>query len=86
MKIFFTILVAFCNVLYGQEQNISEVLGKAFIYSPGNEQSVVFRKTLVIANDIRWADLNIFADSYYSLYINGNYVLSGPSRFDPARP
>jgi hypothetical protein len=86
VKIFFTILVAFCNLLYGQEQNISEVLGKAFIYSPGNEPSVVFRKTLVIANDIRWADLNIFADSYYSLYINGNYVLNGPSRFDPVKP
>jgi len=86
MKKYVFILIAMYNMLYGQNNKDSDVLQKSFIYSPGKEGAVVFRKAIVIKDDISKAELNIFADSYYSLYINGKYVINGPSRFDPSRP
>ncbi|MBN1480806.1 hypothetical protein JXA70_11075 [candidate division KSB1 bacterium] len=63
----------------------SSLLQRSMIWSPGDENAVVFRKTFTIPK-IGKTTAFIFADSYYALYLNGNYVLSGPSRFDPKRP
>jgi len=45
-----------------------------------------FRKTVEIDQNIDSAELNIFADNSYQLFVNGNFVQFGPGRFDPRFP
>lgn len=47
---------------------------------------VVFRKSFNLEPSDSDAQLKIFADSRYLLWINGQYVLRGPCRFNPKRP
>ncbi len=47
---------------------------------------VVFRKSFNLEKIGSDAQLQIFADSRYLLWINGKYVLRGPCRFNPERP
>lgn len=56
------------------------------IWSGAGGSAVVFRKQFSITGSIIQANLHIFADSYYALYVNGQYILNGPGRFDPKRP
>lgn len=67
-------------------KEIGNQLQNTIIWSVGGEKTVVFRKSFNISKTIDKAEVHVFADSYYALYINGNYVLSGPSRFDPKWP
>ncbi|MBN2010049.1 hypothetical protein JW960_11960 [candidate division KSB1 bacterium] len=71
--------------LNSSAQPNASLLQRSMIWSPGGENTVVFRKTFTIPK-VDKITAFIFADSYYALYVNGNYVLSGPSRFDPKRP
>lgn len=77
--------IAALNV-YAFTDKISEKLQKSFIYSREKGNAVLFRKDIRLAKEMTKGNLYIFADSYYALYINGKYVISGPSRFDPKRP
>jgi alpha-L-rhamnosidase len=65
---------------------LSEKLKSSMVWTNGTGHTAVFRKTfdLPIQNDP--ASVVIFADSYYALYVNGEYVVSGPGRFDPKWP
>jgi len=47
---------------------------------------VVFRKSFELSVPGSPAQLQLFADSRYLLWINGQYVLRGPCRFNPKRP
>jgi hypothetical protein len=47
---------------------------------------VVFRKSFELLEPGSPAQLQLFADSRYLLWINGQYVLRGPCRFNPKRP
>lgn len=47
-------------------------------------QFILFRKTFTLAQTVGAADLAIFADSRYRLYVNGAYLGQGPARA-PAR-
>lgn len=47
---------------------------------------VVFRKSFDLKETRSQALLQLFADSRYLLWINGQYVLRGPCRFNPKRP
>jgi alpha-L-rhamnosidase len=47
---------------------------------------VVFRKSFDLDEYPATAQVQIFADSRYLLWINGKYVLRGPCRFNPKRP
>jgi alpha-L-rhamnosidase len=64
----------------------SERLQNAVIWTKENVQTAVFRKTIAVPTKKGPVRANIFADSFYGLYINGKFVMSGPSRFDPKRP
>jgi alpha-L-rhamnosidase len=47
---------------------------------------VAFRKGFSIADQPARAELSLFADVRYMLWINGRYVLRGPARFNPKGP
>jgi hypothetical protein len=50
------------------------------------QQFVAFRKRFEIQRPPSSASLNIFADSRYLLWIDGQYVARGPCRFNPSHP
>ncbi len=66
--------------------SVAEQLQRSFIWSADTAHTAVFRKTVHLDRVPARAEAYVFADSYYALYINGKYVLLGPSRFDPSRP
>ncbi len=84
--ILFTLFILWATTAFSNDNKIAQKLQNAFIWAKGNETSVVFRKQVVIKNNFKQAHVYLFADSYYGLYINGRYILSGPSRFDPKWP
>ena len=53
---------------------------------PEEQAYVVFRKEFEIEKAISNAELRIFADTRYMLWINGRYVERGPCRFDSKHP
>ncbi len=52
----------------------------------GDPVFVAFRKAFHLAAKPKVAELRIFADLRYLLWVNGRYVLRGPVRFDPKAP
>lgn len=46
----------------------------------------MFRKTFEITGKVKVAELKMFADTHYQLFINGIFVEFGPVRFDPSFP
>jgi alpha-L-rhamnosidase len=46
----------------------------------------LFRKTFEVSGEIEKAILNLFADTNYQLFVNGEFVEFGPVRFDPRFP
>jgi hypothetical protein len=52
--------------------------------SPG--VAAAFRKTFALSEKPARADLNLFADARYVLWVNGDYVERGPARFQPNGP
>ena len=52
----------------------------------GDTGFVAFRKSFTLADKPKAAELRIFADLRYFLWINGRYVVRGPVRFDPKAP
>ena len=54
--------------------------------SEGEPIFVAFRKTFALDAQPKAAELRIFADLRYQLWVNGRYVVRGPVRFDPKAP
>jgi hypothetical protein len=52
----------------------------------GRAQVVLFRYDLTVTKPPAHADLQLFADSQYLLYVGGHAVAAGPARFYPAHP
>ncbi len=52
----------------------------------GRNQYASFRYSFDLNSDAKTAEFNIFVDSFYELYINGEFVQFGPVRFDPKSP
>ena len=50
------------------------------------DRKICFRKSIVTVNEIEKLELNIWADSRYYLWINGNFIGTGPSRCWPEAP
>ena len=73
-----------------EDDSPGRALQKNFIWldsAPfGKEVYVVFRKQWKIIDRPEKAILNIFADTRYMLWINGQYVERGPCRFVPSHP
>lgn len=76
----------------GQDQPLDgpSVIQSSMIWSapdPGAEgKYVAFRRVFDLHGSPGSARLLVFADARYLLWINGHYVLRGPSRFNPKRP
>jgi len=47
---------------------------------------VAFRKHFQLADAEKPVRLEIFADTRYLLWVNGQYVQRGPARFEPVAP
>ncbi len=47
---------------------------------------VVFRREFTLARSPKNANLHLFANSRYMLWVNGRYVERGPARFEPKAP
>lgn len=71
---------------------IAAALQQSFIWpdwvpDPTEAQAyIAFRQNFTIDAAPSSALLHIFADSRYWLWVNGNYILRGPCRFNPKRP
>ena len=52
----------------------------------GDGVAVAFRKTFQLARQPGRAEMFIFADARYLLWVNGQYVERGPARFQPNGP
>jgi alpha-L-rhamnosidase len=75
--------IASCSLF---ASTVSKQLQHSVVWSSGTGQTAVFRKTFDVPKQNEPANVVVFADSYYALYVNGEYVVSGPSRFDPKWP
>ena len=54
--------------------------------NPADASFVAFRKRFELGVAPRGATLRLFADVRYLLWINGQYILRGPARFEPTGP
>lgn len=65
-------------------------LQSSFIWTPtsppGTQAYVAFRGPPFIAPAQHNTTIHLFADTRYQLYVNGQYILRGPCRFNPKRP
>lgn len=67
-------------------------LASSFIWTGQSESQqkrgdcVGFRKTFQVASPGARTIMHVYADARYVLWINGDYVERGPSRFEPAAP
>ena len=84
------LLILPCTVPLSAQANRPSAIQSSFIWSTakpdGNQAYVVFRKGFELSKPPLVASLQIFADSRYLLWINGQYVLRGPCSFNPKRP
>ncbi len=55
-------------------------------HGEGRNRYAMFRRTFELKQIPDQAKLHLFADSFYTLWINGIYVNFGPTRFDPRYP
>ena len=90
-----TLTILVTSYTNGQQKNIKSYgpeLKNSIIWQRGIENnlnephSVGFRKQVEIKNIPEKAEMMVFADSRYVLWINGKYVERGPCRFDPKGP
>jgi hypothetical protein len=80
-----------CNAALAVDETLGRELESSMIWAasvPAGQQAyVVFRKSFELkAQPEHPARLDIFADSRYMLWVNGEQILRGPCRFNPKRP
>ncbi|MEI6048172.1 MAG: alpha-L-rhamnosidase C-terminal domain-containing protein [Bacteroidota bacterium] len=87
------ILASSCkNRQHDVNDSYGQLLKNSIIWQRGNVNilneplSVGFRKQVEIITNPKKAEIMIFADSRYVLWINGKYIERGPCRFDPKGP
>ncbi len=72
------------------EDALGKSLQTAMVWAPPDAQLqssfVAFRKQFALATAPRTATMHLFADVRYMVWINGQYVLRGPARFEPTGP
>jgi alpha-L-rhamnosidase len=89
LPIIFLIFTTSCTVPR-QSANQMPAIQSSMIWSTSEIDKdggyVVFRKSFELSDANSPAQLQLFADSRYLLWINGQYVLRGPCRFNPKRP
>jgi len=55
-------------------------------HGKGRNLHGMFRRSFEVSGSVKKAELNLFADSVYELYVNGRTINFGPARFDPRTP
>ncbi|MFA6947995.1 MAG: hypothetical protein WCQ72_03360, partial [Eubacteriales bacterium] len=65
---------------------MSHTLEKYTAWCADSSDTAVFRHGFTLDLPPAAAQSCIFADSYYALYINGDFIAYGPERFDPKYP
>jgi hypothetical protein len=72
------------------QENFTNALQSSVVWSPspspGAQAYVAFLRSFVLNRVPESAQLNLFADSRYLLWVNGTNILRGPCRFNPKRP
>ena len=85
-----SLLVFVSAFVASAEDPLGQELQRSFAWlksaPTGTQVYAAFRKTFELAKVPDKAQLSIFADSRYILWINGQYVDRGPCRFDPKGP
>jgi len=88
--LFYCFLITVNGHSQPQSRSLKSTIQSSVIWSSsepdGKQAYVAFRKSFNINEIASPALLNLFADSRYMLWINGQYVLRGPCRFNPKRP
>ena len=85
-------LMVLHSSLFAQKQVAKDpsIIQNSFIWSSsipdGKQAYIEFHKSFDLGEITAPASLQLFADSRYLLWINGQYVLRGPCRFNPKRP
>ncbi|BCM93531.1 hypothetical protein IAD21_05422 [Abditibacteriota bacterium] len=76
--------------LVQSEDALGQSLQKTMIWAPQEvplaSSFVAFRKRFSLPTAPRKATMHLFADVRYMVWINGQYVLRGPARFEPTGP
>jgi hypothetical protein len=92
-KTLLLLLIPFIGIISKAQPDKNKVLPEiqnSIIWTPfeivTNGGYAVFRKSFDLEKTGGEAQLELFADSRYLLWINGQYVMRGPCRFNPKRP
>ena len=80
-----------CNAALAADESLGRELQSSMIWAAeapaGTQAYVAFRKSFELKTQPELpALLDIFADSRYLLWVNGEQILRGPCRFNPKRP
>jgi alpha-L-rhamnosidase len=92
ISVFLIHLFLLTVICHGQQQIINKgsLLQSSMIWSSANsggkQEYIAFRKKFQLAEVSSQVSLHLFSDSRYILWVNGQYVLRGPCRFNPKRP
>jgi hypothetical protein len=95
MKKAILLLLLFCIIRIASKaqpdkNNTLPAIQNSMIWTPfeigTNGGYAVFRKNFNLTETGGEAQLELFADSRYLLWINGQYIMRGPCRFNPKRP
>jgi alpha-L-rhamnosidase len=69
---------------------VGQQLQRSFIWAADGAEPVTkfvaFRRSLELEKSPAKATLHLFADARYMLWVNGNYITSGPCRFETVAP
>ena len=87
--VYFLLPIVFCEAQSHAPEKLAAIQSSMIWSSDtssGKQAWVVFRKSFDLNEISSLSTLKLFADSRYILWVNGQYVLRGPCRFNPKRP
>lgn len=90
MKRLALLVLALSFLLFGTGTQAASTHPATFVWKDdagsGRQELVLFRRSISVTSTPAQAELHVFADSRYHLYVNGTHLAFGPGRFYPAHP